>query len=285
MDFMLRIVSLVFLVGLVNAANETKAADNSEQISKILQDADLTSFSDMDRLVELSAQLPPIDQLSLMREALSNMRSKAQYQHLYHVILQLKFLKESLTESEEKDLLSTVEGEIPSAFKPLLSDRTQWKIKRFDSEEYIFCSVSPKYDRYILFLDPSTYSLGWLFRGQSSNSSSVFQNIYETFRYRPFYLSIEYTFHNESFPVIRSLYEKSDVAQNSWYPLMSNDLAYVQIKNIHTNELLVADNVTDTAADYANYTRVTLSRDCADCDASKWLLKLQYRNKWYDEWQ
>lgn len=285
MDFILRIVVLVFLVGLVNAANETKAANNSEQISKILQDADLTSFSDMDRLFELSAKLPPIDQLNLIRQVLSNMRSKAQYQHLYHVILQLKFLKESMTESAEKDLLSTVEGEIPSAFKPLLSDKTQWKIKRFDSDEYIFSSFSPKYERYILLLDPSPYYLGWLFRGESSNSSSVFQQIYKTFAYIPFYLSIEYIFHNDSSPVIRSLYEKSDVTQNSWYPLMSNDLAYVQIKNVHTNELLVADNVTDTAADNENHTRVTLSRDCTDCDASKWSLKLQYIDKWYNEWE
>ncbi|XP_037040995.1 uncharacterized protein LOC119077791 [Bradysia coprophila] len=244
-----------------------------ELIPRIVQGIDLTNFSEMDRIFQFSMQLPKANQLKLISEVLSEMRRKTQYQHLFHVILQVRILRNAVNDgSVEECLLSTVEREIPSELNQLLSDSTQWQIKYFDSDlhsgEYLYFSNSEKYSKYLLFLRPTEFENGWKFLSAQSNSVLVYHSYY--------YLSVEYCFHNESFPT--AIESDSDLSQNNWYILMSNDLTYVQIKNIYTNELLIAENIQEIDDERKSRFRVALSANCLDCDASKWLLESNERH-------
>lgn len=249
--------------------NSANAAHILETIPTIVQGINLNNFTDVDRIFEFSMKLPKHHQLKMIRKVLSEMRVKSQYKHVFHVVCQVKLLSNSINGgwmTEEKQFLTEITKEIPSQTRRLLMHESIWQIKTLTVDQSLSCLASRKYNKNILLLDTLTY--GWWIQISSHNSVMI-RDCYNE------YLSVEYTFHNESFPTMRKR-DECDSTQNSWYFLMSNDLTYVQIKNIHTNELLNSENVCEIGNDgFSRRRRVALSTKCSNCDSSKWIFKLR----------
>lgn len=247
-----------------------------ELIPRIVQGIDLTDFNDMDRIFQFSMQLPVANQIKLIREILSEMRRKNQYQHLFHVILQIRSLRNSRDESVDKCLLTTVENEVPSEMTQLLSGDSRWHIRYIDyPEAYLTYITSPKFSKNLLFVSSSAQVYGWRFESQNSNSVSIGKH--GNNNYNQLYLSVAYCFHNESFPIANER-DSNDPTQNNWYLLMDNHMSYVQIKNIYTNELLVLDDMKEVGNDGVARSRFALSAQCLDCDGSKFFLDIESSN-------
>lgn len=240
-----------------------------ELIPTIVQSIDLNNFTDMNRIFEFSMQLPTSNHIKLISKVLSEMREKAQYQHVFHVISQIKLLRTSIYELEWKTadicLLSSIEKEVPLQLRQLLGDDNRWQIVNYSDDGFLFFSESRKYAKTLLFVNYAKLYYGWSFYTQSMNSATIINP------YSKRLLSVEYSFHNESFPTLRE--SRDDLLQMNWYLLMSNDLTYVQIKNIFTNDLLIADDILEMTEGGNTLPRVALSSKCPDCDSSKWLLK------------
>lgn len=251
--------------------NSTNPDRIFELIPTIVKGIDLNNFTDMNRIFEFSLQLPNVNQIKLISKVLSEMREKTQYKHVFHVIGQIRKLRTSFHQEEDKCLLSQLENEVPLQLLQLLSGESRWQIKYYNSDEldelesaFLSYSNSPKYLKNLLFVSSAKVYDGWKFFGESYNSVAIGVSSYNQ------YLSVEYCFHGDSFPTTKTR-TNSDLTQYNWYLLMSDDLSYVQIKNIVTNELLIVDYVRE---DKATGVRVALSSKCSDCIASRWSLEL-----------
>lgn len=240
-----------------------------DSIPTIVLGIDLNNFTDVNRLFEFSMQLPRRDdQLKLLRKVLTEMQLKSQYQHVFHVVCQIKLLRKSINNGSwtaaEEQLLSEIIREMPYQARRLLSESI-WQIKSLAVDACLSCFASTKYNKNILILDDLSYN--WWIQSQSYNSVMIGDFYNE-------YLSVDYSFHNETFPTMRER-DDSDPAQSNWYFLMSDDLTYVRIKNIYTNDLLISDDVLEIGSDGLSRRRVALSANVSTCDSSKWLLKLR----------
>lgn len=237
-------------------------------IPTIVQGINLNNFTDVNKIFEFSMQLPRIIQLKLIRKVLSKMRETSQYQHLFHVISQIRLLRRSVNSGgwiiTDICLLSQIETEIPEEIGRLLVAQNYWFIKSLSLIHALSRSNSQKYNKNLLFVGNEEKI--WLFETQSYNSV----RIRDSNNYNE-YLTVEYCFHNESFPTMTER-DSNDLTQINWYFIISDDLTYVQIKNIYTNELLISEEISES--DGSDRHRVTLSRKCSHCDSSKWSLKL-----------
>lgn len=249
--------------------SSTNPARIFELIPTIVQGINLNNFTDMNKIFEFSMQLPGVNQLKLIRKVLSVMREKSQYQHIFHVICQIRLLRDSIIRNEEwitTDicLLSLIESEIPEEIYELVGDENYWKIKSVGFIGTLYRSTSQQYNKNLLYVGIDAGR--WCFESQSYNSVRILdKRIHDDF----VYMTVEYCFHNDSFPSVRDR-DSKDLTQN-WYILMSNDLTYMQLKNMYTNELLFADEELDMPTQR----RVTLSQKCLNCGSSKWSLELE----------
>ncbi len=239
-----------------------------ELIPRIIQGIDLNNFTDMNRIFAFSMQLPKINQINLISQVLSEMRNKNQFKHVFHVVIQLNIMRNQFNSGEY--LIEGLEKLVPKELQELISSRNLLlRIKHFNSGEfeskYLTWLTSPKYSKNILITSSSEAKNIWYLSGQRYNSLAIGS----TYNYQ--FLSVDYCFHNDSFPISKQ-HDESDPYQLNWYIFMSEDLTYVQIKNLYTNELLVADTIRELASEQASDLRVTLSANCLDCDESKWSL-------------
>lgn len=254
---------------LKHTASSTNKEVIVESIPTIIQAINLNNFTDMNRIFDVSVKLPNLNQLKIIRMFLNEMRKRSQYKHVFHVVCQLKLLRQSINNGgwmlSEINLLSDIINEIPYQARRILSNGNYWQIKSLATDKCLLCLASRKYNKNILFLD--TISYNWWIQCQSYKSI-IIRDYYNE------YLSVEYSFHNESFPTMRKC-DEDDPTQSNWYFLMSDDLTYFQLKNIHTNELLTLDDVWETGHDGLRRRRVSLSSKSTNSDCSKWILKLK----------
>lgn len=245
-----------------------------ELIPTIVQGIDLNNFTDMNRFFAFSMQLPKENQVKLISKMLSEMQEKTQYRHVFHVICQIKLLRNSIYQegwtTRSICLLSALEQKLPVELWELLENARLWQIKSV-SGSFLISMDSPKYSKTILFVD-SLKSNHSYYIFESHNYNSVKIRSFDSYNY--YDLTVEYSFHNESFPTIKGR-DNDDLTQSNWYLLFSDDLSCVQIKNIFTNELLIADDIWDVAQDLASRPRVALTSNCSECDSSKWILETE----------
>lgn len=252
-------------------------------IPLIVQAINLNNFIDVNRIIEISIKLPTVNQLTIIRNVLSEMRKRCQFRHVFHIVCQVKLLRQSMNHGgwmlAEVNLLTELINEIPYQVRRLVLSQSYWQIKSLATDKCLSCLASRKYNKNILLLD--TVSYNWWIRSHSYRSVMI-RDYYNE------YLSVEYSFHNESFPTMRKC-DEDDPTQSNWYFLMSDDLTYAQIKNIHTNELLILDDIWETGNDGLRRRRVSLSSKSTDCKCSKWLLKFKsekfpnlYANGYYN---
>lgn len=251
--------------------NSTNPDRIFELIPTIVQSIDLKNFTDMNRIFEFSMQLPKANQLKLISKVLSEMREKGQYQHIFHVICQINLLRNSISDpsmawtSTDICSLSALEKEIPTELWQLIGNIHLWQIE--NTKGFLSYSESPKYEKKILIVDFGEPGY-WGFETVSYNSISIRKKNEGYYSDNLFYMTVEYCFHNDSFPTASSR-DYNDLTQTSWYLSFSRGFRYFQITNIHTNELLIADNQTLVN----NQTRVRLSENCSDCYAYQWELQ------------
>ncbi len=251
-----------------------------ELIPTIVKGIDLNNFNDMNRIFEFSMQLPTVNQIKLISKVLSEMRYSNRYKHVLHVIIQIRKLRASIDDgsnsrewtAEMKCLLVQLEAQIPSELQELLSAESRWQITfnnsvNFESR-YLYYSESAKYSKNLLLLRSNKIYNGWSLFQNSYNSVWIVNNSYGQ------YISVQYCFHNDSFPTTQ-LRDESSHTQNNWYLLMSDDLSYFQIKNIFTNQLLVVEDIEE----FGN-ARVALSAQVLDSeiDTTKYSLELESGN-------
>lgn len=238
-----------------------------ELIPAIVEGIDLNNFTDMNRIFEFFMLLPEGNQLKLTKQVLARMRTKTQYRHVFHVICLIRLI------GTTKDICSFAElvQALPFDLRYLLNSYNNWQLQK-DSKWFLSNerdSSTSRYGTILLSLNSYGPNNGLYFTDDDSlNSTRIF------FYDDPKYLSVEYCFHNESFPTLAEP-NRNNTAQKSWYLMMSNDLSYVQIKNIYTNEFLIVDDVLEIdASGRHERPRIALSSKCSDCDSSKWSLKL-----------
>lgn len=265
-----QIKKLIIVTDLNEVIKYVNNSNNSERmfelIPTIVQGIDLNNFTDMDKIFEFSMQLPKFYQIKLISKVLSEMKEKSQFKHVFHVICQITLLGNSIDRggwtTKEICLLSNLESEIPLELKNLIGNQDQWRIESVFEDGYLFFSASTKYNKNLLYLGSTSQT--WYFETVSYNSIKIrYNNNY-------YYLSVEYCFHNESFPTCRDR-DSNDLTQFNWYLLMSDDLTYTQIKNIYTNELLIYDDIQELGNEDVRR-RLALSVKCSHCDSSKWKL-------------
>lgn len=259
-------IDIIDIVNIVNSSNNTGRI--FELIQIIVQGVDLHNFTDMNNIFRFSMQLSKVNQFKVISKVLSEIRQKSQYKHVFHVICQIKLLSDSFDRggwtTTEKDLLSQIIREIPSQLRHLVGNHFYLNLKSLVANASIFCVESKKYNKNLLLLTTDTYKIaGWWCESTNYNSLRM--------RHSPSgkYLSVEYCFHSESFPSIRDS-DNNDLTQSNWYILVSNDLTYMQIKNMYTNEYLISEDIWELA-NTGLLRRVGLSGTCSHCDSSKWL--------------
>jgi len=261
----------VFIVGtdlnrvLAYINNSTHPNRILELIPTIVQGINLNNFTDMNRIFDFCQQLPEGNQIQLISKVLSEMREKNQYKHVLHVICQINLLKNAIRNDRrwtrtEKYLHSGIE--MPFELLKLLrdlSDDNSWQIENV-SGNFLYFLGTPKYQKALLYTSQSGDN--WYFQCQSYNSVAI--------RSDSNYLSVEYCFHNESFPTVKGR-DNGDLTQLNWYFLMNDDLTTIEIKNIYTNESLISENIFETLDVERRLPRVALRANSSD--SSQWLLQ------------
>lgn len=251
--------------------NYTKSSNDPERvydlILNLVHGVDLNNFTVMNKVFDFSMQLPFSNQLKFIAKILSEMQTKSQYRHVFHVIIQIKQIKQQIRHlipsRDTLCLLAKVENQVPTKFRYFVEHENYSSIKNLATNEFIFYSESQN-DTKDTILVPTVWSWSIDEAPEATNSLLICEVPW-------FCLGMVQPDSNKTITIpIAGRPDRYERSPYFWYLLISDDLGSIQIINTLTGKCLIAGDDDQELKGNALRNRVVLSK-CLDDPSHKWI--------------